>query len=106
MGQFGVNDEDKEVIKTFTRDYEILHRENRDCKFCPYIPDPDAIKFDGNPLIAGWDVRGCHVDGFDGTDLNDIALTKDAKHAISADDYGALRVYNYPVVKQEPCKQY
>jgi len=108
--QFGKNEEGNEVIKTFTRDYEIVHwavdRNEKDCKFCPYIPDPDVVKFEGDPLIAGWDVKGCYVDGFDGTDLNDIAVTKDKTLCISGDDYGAMRVYSYPVIKQEPFKQY
>jgi len=99
-----------EVIKTFTRDYEIVHwilnRENRDCKFCPWIPDPNELKFYGDPLIAGYDVKGCQCKGFDGTDLNEIALTKDKKLCISGDDFASVRLYNYPAIKQKPCKKY
>merc|ERR1712130_924665 len=110
--QFSTNSGEHEVIKTFTRDYEIVHwilnRQNKDCKFCPWIPDPNELTFYDDPLIAGYDVKGCYLSnkGWDGTDLNDIALTKDKKLVISGDDYGTIRVYNYPAIEQKPYKSY
>ena len=63
-----------DVVKTFTRDYEVVHwllrRDKRDCAVCPWIPDPDEVEWHGDPLIAGWDVKGLYRTGhqWDGTD--------------------------------------
>ena len=100
-----------EIIKTFTRDYEIVHwilnREERDCRFCPWIPAQENILWFGQPIIAGYDVKGCYQSNlFDGTDLNDIVITKDEKLVISVDDFATVRMHNYPAIHERKCKQY
>jgi len=70
-------------------------------KFSVQIPDPDVTKWAGDPLLAGWDVEGLYQKGFDGTDLNDCTLTSDGKLIISGDDYGTVRLHNYPAIDPE-----
>merc|ERR1712098_1007557 len=41
-----------------------------------------------------------------GTDLNDIAVTKDGQIAISGDDRATIRITNYPATRQEPSTEY
>jgi len=101
-----------DMVKTFTRDYEVAHwRIDADrCKgtFCAKIPDPDEVQWADDPLIAGWDVEGLYQRnlGWDGTDLNDATLTSDAKLIASGDDYGHVRLHNYPSTDPKTCAVY
>jgi len=91
------------LVKTITRDYEIVHwkidSKTRKGTFVPQIADPDKVAWTGDPLLAGWDVQGLYQPGFDGTDLNDATITSDHRLVLSADDYGTIRVHNYPAVE-------
>lgn len=93
---------DSKIVKTITRDYEIVHWKvdvkTRKGTFSPRIPDPDEIEWTGDPLVAGWDCQGLYQPGFDGTDLNDATLTSDNRLIISGDDYGTVRLHNYPAI--------
>lgn len=46
----------------------------------------------------GWDVEGIYPSGEDGTHINGVDVTKDMKLVATADDFGLLNVYRYPVV--------
>jgi len=93
---------DSKFVKTITRDYEIVHwkidAKTRKGTFIPQIPDPDKVEWTGDPLLAGWDVQGLYQPGFDGTDLNDASITSDRRLVMSGDDYGTVRVHNYPAI--------
>lgn len=97
---------DSKFMKTFTRDYEVVHYQidtnNRRAVFYPYIPDPDDVVWDDDPLIAGWDTEGCFQKEWDGTDLNDVTQSTDGKLLFTGDDYGLVRVHNYPAVSNSP----
>merc|ERR1712087_902362 len=69
-------------------------------------PDPDEVKWADDPLIAGWDTQGLYQKGWDGTDLNDATLTSDGKLIASGDDYGCVRLHNYPAVDPSVCLEY
>merc|ERR1712113_294154 len=102
--------EDGKLIKTLTRDYEVAHwyldHDKSKGKFVPSIPDPDKVKWADDPLIAGWDVEGLYQDGWDGTDLNDATLTSDAKLVATGDDYGKVRLHNFPSTDPKTCAVY
>jgi len=97
---------DGTMIKAFTRDYEVAHwrvdRVMRCLKFYPHIPDPDEVKWAGDPLVAGWDVEGCYLKEWDGTDLNDVTLSDDGLFLAAGDDFGLVRLYKYPAVSNKP----
>jgi len=94
------------MIKVFTRDYEVAHwrvdRNTCTLKFYPHIPDPDDVKWAGDPLVAGWDVEGCYQPEWDGTDLNDVTLSDDSLFLAAGDDYGLVRLFKYPAVSNKP----
>jgi len=98
--------EDGKMVKTLTRDYEVAHwivdNDNRSLRFYPHIPDPDDVPWHGDPLVAGWDVQGCYQAEWDGTDLNDITMTEDNTLIATGDDFGQVRLYNYPAVCNKP----
>jgi len=97
---------DATMVKVLTRDYEVAHwridKANRSLKFYPHIPDPDDVKWAGDPLVAGWDVEGCYQAEWDGTDLNDVSLSDDGVFLAAGDDFGAVRLFKYPAVSNKP----
>eukprot|EP01084_Bolivina_argentea_P273583 466066_1 len=101
---------DSGVVKTLTRDYEIAHwtldAKKKKGKFLTKQPDPDDTEWADDPLIAGWDTQGLYQSGWDGTDLNDATVTSDNKLIASGDDYGCVRLHNYPAVDPENCIEY
>jgi WD40 repeat protein len=94
------------MLKVLTRDYEVAHwrldHASRSLKFYPHIPDPDDVKWAGDPLIAGWDVEGCYQAEWDGTDLNDVTLSEDGQFLAAGDDFGVVRLFKYPAVSNKP----
>jgi len=102
--------EDNKIVKTLTRDYEIAHWtlncEKKKGKFLASQPDPDNTKWADDPLIAGWDTMGLYQPGWDGTDLNDATCTSDNKLIVSGDDYGVVRLHNYPAIDPSACYEY
>jgi WD40 repeat protein len=96
---------DSKLVKVLTRDYEVAHwlvnREIRSLKFYPHQPDPDDVKWAGDPLVAGWDVQGCYQAEWDGTDLNDVTLSGDGHFLVAGDDFGMVRMYKYPAVSNK-----
>ena len=51
-------------------------------------------------------VEGLYQKGWDGTDLNDATLTSDNKLIITGDDYGIVRLHNYPAIDPSACAEY
>lgn len=96
---------DGTFLKTFNRNYEVCHfkvdKKKKAVKFHPNVTDPDVVEWYGDPLLAGWDVQGMYQSGWDGTDLNELAITPDHKYISSGDDYGCVRLHNYPAMKRD-----
>ena len=46
----------------------------------------------------GWDVEGIYPSGEDGSHINGVDRSRDMKLLATADDFGLLNIYNYPVV--------
>jgi len=49
----------------------------------------------------GWDIAGIHPFGEDGTHINGVAVSADKGLVASADDFGLLNIYNYPVLSND-----
>lgn len=98
--------EDGKMIKCLTRDYEVAHwtvdADARQLRFYPHLTDPDDVAWHGDPLVAGWDVQGCYLAEWDGTDLNDVTLTEDGQILACGDDFGCVRLYKYPAICNKP----
>ncbi|ETO12300.1 HELP domain containing protein, partial [Reticulomyxa filosa] len=95
---------DGKIVKCLTRDYEVVHWlldfNKKTAEFSTKIPDPDHIEWHNDPLVAGWDVQGLYQRGWDGTDLNSVAVTSDRSLIASGDDFGTVRLHNYPAIQQ------
>jgi len=97
--------DDGKLVKCLTRDYEVVHWQldfkKKTAEFSTKIPDPDKVQWHGDPLVAGWDVQGMYQRGWDGTDLNATCLTSDRKLVASGDDFGTVRLHNYPAIETD-----
>lgn len=102
--------EDGSMLQVFTRDYEIsywaIDQAAKKFKRVTTIPDPDETKWSGDPLIAGWDVQGLYQADWDGTDLNDATVSNNGALIATGDDYGWVRLHNYPSISNEVSVQY
>jgi len=72
----------------------------------PKLVDPDKYQFIGDPLLAGWETKGILQKEMDGTDVNDCAISHDGKFIVGGDDFGHVRLHNFPIVLPEPNKAY
>jgi len=125
---------DSRWLLTFTKDQDLMvwyiEPTERTFEHYLYWLDPDMVAFEGNPLLAGWDVQGLFQSslGWDGTDLNSLSLTRktfkktspvlpqdckkgtkpqyECKLIASGDGYGYVRVHNYPSINEEGCYHY
>jgi len=100
-------------LKTFSKDYDImcwtLDRDREDCEHHTYLIDPDFLKWSGDPIIAGYDVMGLYQTNatWDGTGLNCCSLARggllegDSNYVVSGDNFGTVRLFNYPAVNEE-----
>eukprot|EP01083_Nonionella_stella_P171175 584134_1 len=102
--------EDGTLVKALTRDYEVCHwrldTSGRTAMFVPNVSDPDVVQWADDPLIAGWNVEGLYQKGWDGTDLNDATLTSDSRLVATGDDYGKVRLHNFPSTDPKTCNVY
>ena len=48
----------------------------------------------------GWEVMGVYPQGADGTDINAVDATADRTLVAAGDDFGSVRVFRYPALKQ------
>jgi WD40 repeat protein len=51
--------------------------------------------------VLGFDVMGIWPDFADGTDVNAIDRTRSGRHVATADDFGGVKLFNYPCVVQD-----
>jgi len=101
---------DSTLVRVLTRDYEVCNfqvdAEKKLLTRIPKLVDPDKYKFIGDPLLAGWETRGILQKEMDGTDVNDCAISHNGKYIVAGDDFGHVRLHNFPVVLPEPNKAY
>ena len=62
------------------------------------ISNTKTVKWATNSSKIGWDVEGIYPSGEDGSHINGVDCSKDMKLCATADDFGLLNIYNYPVV--------
>ena len=51
--------------------------------------------------ILGWPVQGIWAPGMDGSDINSVDRDVRGKLLASGDDFGQVKLFNYPVVKED-----
>ena len=92
--------EDSRVLRASCAAYEILHFDPRGGKQIVSDNQRDtAWHTRTSPL--GFDAMGIWRPGADGTDVNAVDRSRARAHLVTADDFGGVNVFNYPVVVDE-----
>jgi len=50
--------------------------------------------------VLGWGVQGIWAECADGTDVNAVCRDKEGQLLATADDYGLVKVFRYPVYQE------
>ena len=54
------------------------------------------LEWDTHTLPLGWSVQGIWPSGVDGSDINAVDRSRDYNFVASADDFGDVKIFNYP----------
>mmetsp|Transcript_7472 Transcript_7472/g.24809 ORF Transcript_7472/g.24809 Transcript_7472/m.24809 type:complete len:915 (+) Transcript_7472:548-3292(+) len=93
---------DGSILATNSGAYEILYFNSHGRQVKQNQRDTD---WDTYTCILGFPVMGIWPDGADGTDINAVDRSHGGRHVVAADDYGGVRLFNYPCVVQDaPCQ--
>jgi WD40 repeat protein len=90
---------DSTYIRTVCGAYEKLYFNISDKAFDNYgLTNTKDYKWASYSAKIGWDVEGIYPSGEDGSHINGVDVSKDMKLVATADDFGLLNIYRYPVV--------
>ena len=56
------------------------------------------VEWATNDCTISFNTIGIWQDGMDGTDINNCAKSNNSKLLVTADDFGKLKLYTYPVI--------
>jgi len=93
---------DSSFLRSASGDYEKLYFNITD-----KVHDPSGAQNTKDHLWAthtvklGWDVMGVHPANEDGTHINFVSTNPDNTLLVSADDFGLVNIYNFPVLNHE-----
>ncbi|GMH46698.1 hypothetical protein TrVE_jg371 [Triparma verrucosa] len=89
---------DGKFIQSNCGGYELLFYGTEDCKQITSASSMKDVEWDTWSCILGWPVQEIWEGNMDGTDVNAVSVRGDKKYMALSDDFGQVRVYNYPVV--------
>lgn len=89
---------DGKFIQSNCGGYELLFYGTEDCKQITSASSMKDVEWDTWTCILGWPVQEIWEGNMDGTDVNAVSVRGDKKYMALSDDFGQVRVYNYPVV--------
>ena len=92
--------EDSRVLRTSCAAYEILHFDPRTGKQIVSDNQRDTA-WHTRTSTLGFDAMGIWPYGADGTDVNAVDRSNARAHLVTADDFGGVNAFNYPVLVDE-----
>jgi len=89
---------DNRFIMTNSTDYEILFWSIQSgARINPQsVRD---VQWSTWTCVLGWGVQGIWPEGSDGTDINALQLSNDAKVIVTGDDFGTVKLFEWPSVQ-------
>ena len=96
---------DGKLLQTVASSYEVLYFEVPSCR--QVKTNQKDTPWHTYTCILGFPVMGIWKPDSDGTDVNSVDRSPDGSLLVSADDFGKVNLYNYPVVIDDaPCHVY
>lgn len=100
---------DSRVLQSNCGAYEIIYWDAATGR--PILSSTDTVEADTQwkdwTCVLGFPVMGVWSEGTDGTDVNSCHMSSDARHLVTGDDFGKLKLFNAPcVVQHAPAKEY
>lgn len=90
---------DSTYIRSVCGAYEKLYFNVEKKEFDPSgITNTKQTIWDSHSHKVGWDVEGIYPSGEDGSHINGVDSSSDMRLLATADDFGLLNIYRYPVV--------
>lgn len=90
---------DGQVLRTNSGDYETLYWNPTTCR---QIPNPSTLRdcvWASNTCTLTFQTLGIWPENADGTDVNTASTTSDAKIIATGDDWGKVKLYQYPAAQ-------
>ncbi|XP_077142509.1 echinoderm microtubule-associated protein-like 2 isoform X1 [Ranitomeya variabilis] len=98
---------DSSSFMTNSGDYEILYWDPESGKQIVSAESVRNVEWENASCTLSFHVLGIWPDGADGTDINAVIKSHDRKLVATGDDFGGVRLYNYPcVVPRAPSYKY
>lgn len=69
------------------------------CRQIPQSSSMRDIEWATNNCTITFQTIGIWPEGADGTDVNNCARSRDCRLLVTADDFGKVKLYNYPVTQ-------
>jgi len=88
---------DSEFLQCVTQDYELLFYNNHGAQNTD-IGAMSNVPFNTQECILGFTVQGIWPKYSDGSDINSVNKSHNGKYLASAEDSGAVKVFNYPCI--------
>merc|ERR1719414_562708 len=87
---------DSQYLRSNSGDYEILYWTAGSCKQCIDVQSMRDWSWHTETCVLGYNVMGIWPEGADGTDINGIDRSHDYNFVATADDFGKVKLFNYP----------
>jgi WD40 repeat protein len=88
---------DSAFLQCVTQDYELLFYNNQGAQNTD-ITAMSNVQFSTQECILGFSVQGIWPKYSDGSDINSVNKSHNGKYLASAEDSGAVKVFNYPCI--------
>jgi len=89
--------EDSKVMQSDSGSYEHLFWDVEDLQQITKSTSIRDLQWKTWTCILGWHVKGVWPPGADGTDINALCRSADGKLVATADDFGEVKIFRFPV---------
>ncbi|KAJ9585806.1 hypothetical protein L9F63_002397 [Diploptera punctata] len=90
---------DNQYIQSNSGDYELLYWNASLCRQIPQSSQLRDVEWATNTCTLSFNTIGIWPEGADGTDVNHCDRSHDARLMATADDFGKVKLYSYPVIQ-------
>ncbi|XP_067011712.2 echinoderm microtubule-associated protein-like 2 isoform X2 [Anabrus simplex] len=98
---------DSQFIQSNSGDYELLFWNAGLCRQIPQSSQMRDVEWASNTCVLTFNSIGIWPEGADGTDVNHCDRSHNARFMATADDFGKVKLYSYPVTQPKSlCHSY